>query len=216
MARPFHPITNTLARTGVFGVVVGPFALLGLATLYNWSPYVTLRHVTRDQPVPFSHQHHVGGLGLDCRYCHTSVETSSFANVPPVKTCMTCHSQVWNDAPMLEPVRDSFASGVSLKWTRVYDLPDFVYFNHSIHVNKGVGCESCHGRVDHMPLMQRNTALYMSWCLSCHRNPEPNLRPRQAVLTMGYHIPANQRELGKRLAQEYNVKRLTDCYTCHR
>ena len=150
------------------------------------SPYATYQDVAQAQPVPFSHQHHDGGDGIDCRYCHTSVENSSFAGIPPTKTCMNCHSQIWTDAPMLEPVRESYRTGKSLVWTRVDYLPDFVYFNHSIHVDKGVGCASCHGPVDKMPLMFEANSLQMEWCLNCHRAPEKFLRPRDQVFNMNY------------------------------
>ena len=153
------------------------------------SPYVTGQHIAPDQPVPFSHQHHVAGLGLDCRYCHTSVEESSFAGIPPTKTCFNCHAQIWTTAALLEPVRYSFRTGKSLEWTRVHDLPDFVYFNHSIHVNKGIGCYSCHGAVDQMPLMYQENSLQMEWCLNCHRQPEKFLRPREHVFSMEYRPP---------------------------
>jgi hypothetical protein len=216
MMRMFPPYTNTLARVGLFGAVFGPIAL-GLAAMsFNWSPYITRVNVGREQPVPFSHKHHVGGLGLDCRYCHTSVEDSSFATIPPMKTCMTCHSQIWKESPMLAPVRDSYAANVPLQWNRVHDLPDFVYFNHSIHVHKGIGCETCHGRVDQMPLMSKANTLYMSWCLSCHRDPARFVRPREEVFTMGYHPSQNQRVLGAALMKNYHIRKLQDCYTCHR
>lgn len=215
MARPLHPATNTLARAGLFGVFLAPTALMGLGAMYNWSPYVTEVDVNRDQPVPFSHQHHVSGLGLDCRYCHTAVENASFANIPPVKTCMTCHSQIWKDAPVLEPIRQSWTTGVPVRWQRVYDLPDFVYFNHSIHVNKGVGCATCHGRIDRQPLTRRAQTLFMSWCLDCHRAPEKFVRPREAEFAMDYH-PANQASLGAQLVSAYHIQKLTDCYVCHR
>jgi hypothetical protein len=182
--------------------------------------------------VPFSHQHHVTGLGIDCRYCHTSVETSSFAGIPPTKTCMNCHSQIWTNAPMLEPVRASYRSGESLQWTRVNQLPDFVYFNHSIHINKGVGCNTCHGAVDQMPLMYQYASLQMEWCLECHRAPEKNLRPRSEVFNMRYEPPTqdqpvvvggqsytDQESLGKALVAQYkvrNVQDITSCNTCHR
>ena len=169
--------------------------------------------------MPFSHAHHVGGLGVDCRYCHTTVETSSFANIPPTKTCMNCHSQIWSTSPTLEPVRASFRTGESIRWTRVHDLPDFVYFNHSIHVNKGVGCETCHGRVDRMPLTWQQNSLQMEWCLDCHRNPEKYVRPREFVTTMGYQPEGDQAEIGRRLVHEYNIqdaRTLTSCNTCHR
>jgi hypothetical protein len=188
--------------------------------------------VARPQPVPFSHQHHVSGLGIDCRYCHTSVETSSFAGIPPTKTCMNCHSQIWTKAPMLEPVRESFRTDRSLVWARVNDLPDFVYFNHSIHVNKGVGCNTCHGPVDRMPFMYNYASLRMGWCLECHRAPEKNLRPRDQVFNMRYQQPtpqspvalddrvfSDQLSLGLYLVKKYKLRTqadITSCSTCHR
>jgi hypothetical protein len=168
------------------------------------------------QPVPFSHKHHVSGLGLDCRYCHTSVETSAFAGMPPTETCITCHSQIWSDSPMLEPVRASWRNNQSIHWTRVHDLPGFVYFNHSIHINKGIGCQTCHGRVDLMPLMWKVNSLHMGWCLDCHRAPERFIRPKSAVFQMDYQPPQDQESLGKKLVAEYKVRKLEDCYTCHR
>jgi len=196
------------------------------------SPYTTYAGVARQQPVPCSHQHPVGGLGIDCRYCHTSVEVSSFAGIPPTKTCMNCHSQIWSNAPLLEPVRESFRSGQSLVWTRVNDLPDFVYFNHSIHIAKGVGCNTCHGPVDRMPLMYNQASLQMEWCLDCHRAPEKYLRPREQVFNMRYEQPSafkpvsldgktynEQISLGKALVSKYklrSVQDITSCSTCHR
>jgi hypothetical protein len=217
MAQIFHPSTNTLSRVSLFGAL---FAVAGLAWVgaqVTRSPYVTQAYVVRDQPVPFSHKHHVSGLGIDCRYCHTSVEESSFAGIPPTKTCMTCHSQIWSDSPMLEPVRESFRSGRSLEWTRVHDLPDFVYFDHSIHVNKGVGCDTCHGRVDQMPLMWRENTLQMEWCLECHRNPEQYVRPREEVFNANWEPPdGDQLTLGRKLVKEYQIRKLDNCWTCHR
>jgi hypothetical protein len=182
--------------------------------------------------VPFSHQHHVSGLGIDCRYCHTSVETSSFAGIPPTKTCINCHSQIWTNAQLLEPVRASYRTGESLQWTRVNQLPDFVFFNHSIHVNKGVGCNTCHGPVDQMPLMYQQNSLQMEWCLECHRHPERNLRPRDQVFNMRYEQPTDvrpvvvdgqsfttQEQLGAALREKYSVRSvgdITSCNTCHR
>jgi hypothetical protein len=168
--------------------------------------------------LPFSHQHHVAGLGIDCRYCHTSVETSAFAGIPPTETCMTCHSQIWNQATMLQPVRDSLASGQPIVWNRVNALPDFVYFNHSIHIAKGIGCSTCHGRVDEMPLMRKVAPLNMSWCLNCHRAPEQYIRPVEQVFNMAWTPPANQIEQGRALMAKYhvNTERLTNCSTCHR
>jgi hypothetical protein len=182
----FHRSTNTLSRVSIFGAV---FVLAGLGWLFLTlarSPYMTQAQVARSQPVPFSHAHHVGGMGIDCRYCHTSVEDASFAGIPPTQTCMNCHSQIWADSPTLEPVRESFRSDEPIRWTRVHDLPHFVYFDHSVHVAKGIGCESCHGRVDQMPLMWRENSLQMEWCLDCHRHPDANIRPREAVFAMGW------------------------------
>jgi hypothetical protein len=157
------------------------------------SPWVTRQGQRADQPVPFSHKHHVQGLGLQCQYCHTTVEKSSYAGIPPTKTCINCHAQIWTNAQLLEPVRLSWASGQSIQWTKVHDLPDFVYFNHSIHVNKGIGCATCHGRVDQMPLMYEQNTLQMEWCLDCHRNPAKNLRPTSEIYNMAWEGPAEDR-----------------------
>jgi hypothetical protein len=187
--------------------------LLGVITR---SSYVTEAGVARAQPVPFSHKHHVGDNGIDCRYCHTSVETSSFAGIPSTKICMNCHSQIWADSPTLEPVRESFRTGKSIEWTRVHNLPGFVYFDHSIHVKKGVGCTTCHGQVDQMPLMWRENSLYMEWCLECHREPERFVRPRGFVFSVSWQPPPDQSALGRRLVQEYKIQRMTSCSVCHR
>jgi hypothetical protein len=184
--------------------------------LLGRSSYVTRAQEYVEQPVQFSHLHHVLDDGIDCRYCHTSVETSSFAGIPPTKTCMNCHSQIWQSAPILEPVRASFREDRPMQWIRVHDLPDFVYFNHSIHVKKGMGCETCHGRVDQMPLMRQENSLQMEWCLNCHRNPQEYVRPRQEVFTMGYRPQEDQATLGPKLVAEYNIRPSTDCSTCHR
>ena len=154
------------------------------------SPWVTRQGQRAEQPVPFSHKHHVQGLGLQCQYCHTTVEKSSYAGIPPTRTCMNCHAQIWTNAQLLEPVRQSWYTGQSIAWTKVHDLPDFVYFNHSIHVNKGIGCASCHGRVDEMPLMYAQNTLQMEWCLDCHRNPAKNLRPTGEIYNMAWSGPA--------------------------
>lgn len=218
MSQIFHPSANPFSKASIFGAV---FVLAGLLTLLAFlvrSPYFTDVDVVRNQPVPFSHKHHVDGLGIDCRYCHTSVEDSSFAGIPPTKTCMTCHSQVWTDAPVLEPVRQSWQTGQPIEWTRVHDLPDFVYFNHSIHVSKGIGCETCHGRVDQMPLMWKEKSLQMQWCLDCHREPEKFIRPQNEVFTMGYEPSQPQSVMGPQLVDQYHIptQRLEDCYVCHR
>ena len=228
----FHRSANVISRASIYA---GIFTLaFGLWACIQWqrSPYVTYAGVVRPQPVPFSHQHHVGGLGIDCRYCHTSGETSGFAGIPPTKTCMNCHSEIWTSAPLLEPVRESFRTGRSLEWNRVNDLPDFVYFDHSIHINKGVGCNTCHGPVDRMPLMFNYASLQMEWCIQCHRGPEKNLRPRDQVFNMRYQQPTSdlpvvvggksfteQMDLGKYLAQKYHLRSvldITSCNTCHR
>jgi hypothetical protein len=219
MSQLFHHGANAIARFTIFGAdfVVAFLGWVGFEL--NSSAWVTRIAQQRQQPVPFSHEHHVGGLGLDCRYCHTTVETSSFANIPPTKTCMNCHSQIWLTSATLEPVRASFRTGTSIQWTRVHDLPDFVYFNHSIHIDKGIGCESCHGRIDLMPLTRQVNTLEMSWCLDCHRAPEKYVRPREFVTTMGYHPAGDQVEIGLRLVKQYGIqdaRTLTSCNTCHR
>jgi len=184
-----------------------------------WSPYTTYVGIPLHQPVPFSHKHHVAGLGIDCRYCHTSVESSAFAGMPSTDTCMTCHSQLWTEAPVLAPVRASMATSTPLKWNRVHDLPDFSYFNHSIHVAKGVGCSTCHGQVDQMPLTWKTQTLYMKWCIDCHRAPQNYLRPRDQVYNMSWRPGPDQQRLGEQLATQNHVDlsgRLTNCSVCHR
>jgi hypothetical protein len=219
MAQIFHRSTNFLSRFSIFGAVFFLAILLWLFYDLEASPYATQQTIAREQPVQFSHAHHVGAIGIDCRYCHTSVEKAAFAGIPPTKTCMNCHSQIWAQSPYLEPVRESFRTDKSLEWTRVNDLPDFVYFDHSIHVNKGVGCETCHGRVDQMPLMYQAESLQMKWCLDCHRHPERYLRPKEEVFTMGWRPPVEQAVLGEKLKREYHIRSrvvLESCSTCHR
>jgi hypothetical protein len=216
MSQIFHRSTNTFSRISIFGAVFIVAGLLFLVMVVNRSSYVTDAGVARDQPVQFSHAHHAGGMGIDCRYCHTTVETDGFASVPPTRTCMNCHAQIWAQSAYLEPVRGSFRDNRPLEWIRVNDLPDFVYFNHAIHVKKGVGCATCHGRVDRMPLMSQHASLQMEWCLECHREPERFVRPREAVFQMDYEPPDDQLALGRRLVQEYGIQRLTSCSVCHR
>jgi len=220
MSQIFHPVANTIAKVTIFGGVFFVAGLIAIAYVIVRSPYTTRANVIVEQPVPFSHEHHVSGLGIDCRYCHASVETSANAGMPPTATCMTCHSQIWNQSPVLAPVRDSFQTNTPIQWNRVYNLPDFVYFDHSIHVAKGVGCVTCHGRVDKMPLTSKAVSLQMGWCLGCHRDPAQYLRPVDQVFNMDWQ-PAggDQRALGNQLMQQYHilsVKQMTDCYTCHR
>lgn len=219
MPQIFHRSTNTISRVSIFGsVFILSFVFWALYQLQR-SPYNTRAFVAREQPVQFSHKHHAGDDGIDCRYCHTTVETSSFAGFPPVKTCMNCHSQLFSDSEYLALVRDSFKNLQPIKWTRVHDLPDFVYFNHSIHVNKGVGCSTCHGRVDQMPLMWQVASLQMEWCLKCHRNPAAYVRPRDQVFNMEWQPPGNQIEEGNKLVEQYHIQDprvITSCSTCHR
>jgi hypothetical protein len=216
MSQIFHRSANTLSKVSLFGVLSLVASLILLAMALGRSSYVTGAHEYIEQPIQFSHLHHVLDDGIDCKYCHTSVETSSFAGIPPTKTCMNCHSQLFSTEPILEPVRASFRDNKPLKWIRVHDLPDFVYFNHSIHVKKGVGCESCHGRVDQMPLAQQERSLQMNWCLDCHREPEKFVRPRSEITTMGYQPPEPQSTLGPKLVKEYGIQSRTTCSTCHR
>ncbi len=219
MAQVFGPWANTVAK---LSIVLGVFFVVAaLATLdtVTRSSYVRYTGQARPQPVQFSHKHHAN-MGIDCRYCHTTVEEQSFANIPPTSVCMNCHTMVWADSPMLAPVRESWETGEPIKWTRVHDLPDHVYFDHSAHVNKGIGCATCHGRVDEMPLVWKEQPLFMKWCLECHREPEQFIRPREEIFNMAYEAPRNQRELGEQLVEEYEVKthnhRLMDCWICHR
>ena len=215
----FHRSTNTLARLSIFGIVFLLLGSLWLLAQISRSSYVTEVETARAQPVPFSHEHHVAGLGIDCRYCHTAVEVSSFAGIPPTATCMNCHAKIWSGSDALKPVRDSFQFDTPIRWTRVHNLADFVYFNHSIHVQKGVGCATCHGAVDRMPLMWQAETLQMEWCLDCHRQPERFLRPREEVFNMQWQPPADQDKLGRDLIKRYRIRSaavLTSCSTCHR
>jgi hypothetical protein len=216
MAQIFHRSTNTISRVSVFGGIGIIAVLVTTLAAINRSSYVTDVGVARTQPVQFSHKHHVSDDGIDCRYCHSSVEESSFAGIPSTKICMNCHTQIWAESPILAPVRESFRTGKSLEWTRVNNLPGFVYFDHSIHVHKGVGCATCHGRVDQMPLMWRENTLYMEWCLECHRNPERFVRPREQVFSMDWQPPSDQIALGQNLVQQYKIESLTSCSVCHR
>lgn len=193
MPQIFDRSSNALARMGL--VLTGLIVIALGVTLdqLQRSPWVTRQGQRAAQPVPFSHKHHVQGLGIQCQYCHTSVEKSSYAGIPPTRTCMNCHAQIWTNAGLLEPVRQSWATGESITWTKVHDLPDFVYFNHEIHVNKGIGCSSCHGRVDEMPIMYAQNTLQMEWCLNCHRNPAKNLRPTAEIYNMAWQGPSGLR-----------------------
>ena len=214
----FRPGANTIAP--IMLAMLATVPMLGVALAYRLmkSPYVTEQNVTRNQPVPFSHEHHVGGLGIDCRYCHTSVEKARFAGMPPTETCMTCHSQIWTNASILAPVRKSLAENEPIRWERVHKLPAYVYFDHAIHVAKGVGCSTCHGPVEQMRLMRQAAPLTMEWCLDCHRDPAKGLRPREAVFDVAWTPPESQEKLGRELVAAYHVRtdHLSDCSICHR
>jgi Cytochrome c7 and related cytochrome c len=216
MAQLFRPSSNTIAKVGIVAVLLLAASTFSVAYIVDRGPWITSVRIAPEQPIEFSHKHHVKDDGIDCRYCHTSVETSSFAGIPPTETCMTCHSQIWTNATVTEPIRQSWASGKSIEWTRVHDLPDFVYFNHSIHINKGIGCSTCHGQVNEMPLTYKVNTLNMNWCLNCHREPERYIRPKAEVFNIDYQYPPDQMDLGKKLVAEYHVHSLTDCVTCHR
>lgn len=219
MGQVFAPSANSIARFVIIALLLGAVGGLVALDLVHRSPGVRYTNVPQKQPIPFSHKHHVN-MGIDCRYCHTTVEEAGFANIPPTKTCMNCHGVIYNEEDMLEPIRESWRSGESIEWNRVHDLPDFVYFNHSIHVNKGIGCSTCHGRVDGMPLVWKEEPLFMKWCLDCHRAPEKFIRPREEVFNMAWEPPENQEEVGRELVKEYKVDsanyRLTECWICHR
>ena len=219
MAQIFSRNANVYARVTIFGIVV---LICGVGWATNevfWSSYTTYVDIPLTQPVPFSHKHHVAEDGIDCRYCHTSVEKSCFAGMPTSETCMHCHSQIFTDVPLLAPVRESLATNKPLKWNRVHDLPDYVYFDHSIHVAKGIGCSTCHGRVDQMPITWRVNTLYMKWCLDCHRHPQKFVRPPDKVFAMTWQ-PSQDRQLEPtQLVRQYHIDtsgRLTNCSTCHR
>lgn len=218
MAQLFHPATNHIAKATIFGALFILASLAWFAAEVSRSSYATETHVARTQPVPFSHEHHVAGLGIDCRYCHTTVENASFAGIPTTKTCMTCHSQIWTSAQILEPVRASWRDNRPIHWARVHDLPDFAYFDHSIHVQKGVGCSTCHGPVDQMPLTWKVSTLQMEWCLACHREPERYVRPREHVFNMDWRPPPDQLARGRELVKQYQIRteQLTNCSICHR
>ncbi len=207
-----------MARIALVSLVAAPVGLAGLLMALQYTPYVTAQGLTPEQPVPFSHQHHVGGLGLDCRYCHTAVERSRFAGLPPTETCMTCHSQLWTSAAMLAPVRRSLASGTPIRWRRVNALPGYVYFDHSIHVAKGIGCTTCHGPVHRMPLLRQAAPLTMGWCVDCHAHPEAHLRPEDQIFSTDWTPPPDQEARGRALMAHYGIRtgHLTDCSVCHR
>src|SRR5881398_3700436 len=219
MPQIFRHSTNYLARTTIYGAIFILVAALFVAAEITRSGWNTGQYIERQQPIQFSHKHHVGDDGIDCRYCHTGVETSAVAGIPTTKTCMNCHSVLFNNASYLEPIRESYRSDKSIQWVKIHRLADFVYFNHSIHINKGVGCSTCHGQINQMPLVFQANTLLMQWCLDCHRNPEQVLRPKDQVFNMDWKAPDNQAEIGAELGKSYNLRttaELTSCSTCHR
>jgi len=233
MSQLFPKQANALAKSSIAAVVALAVIAGWVVMLLMRASWLTKQDEFIEQPVQFSHLHHAGGEGIDCRYCHTSVENSSYAGIPPTRTCMNCHSQIWTNAPILEPIRASFRSDTRLNWIKVNDLPDFVYFNHQIHVNKGVGCSTCHGRVDQMPIVYQAQSLQMEWCLNCHRAPEKQIRPKEEVFNMAWVPPTKDRpytlktgetvtsqdELGALLKKQYGITspwHMTTCSVCHR
>jgi hypothetical protein len=219
MSQLFQPRADALFRFVLWSVGVGAFALLVTVEGLAHSAYLTGRDLVQAQPTEFSHQHHAGELGIDCRYCHTTVETAATAGMPPTHTCMTCHSQIWTHAPMLAPVRDSLADDKPLVWKRVGRLAGYVYFAHSVHIANGIGCSTCHGDVTHMQMTYQPHAFSMDFCLSCHRDPQAFLRPQDQIFDMQWQPPADQATQGKQLLAQYHINTsglLTDCSTCHR
>jgi hypothetical protein len=217
MAQIFHPSTNVISKLSIVAVAV-LVPLLGVAGYAFNMTYGIDRHVPLEQPIQFSHKHHVTDDGIDCRYCHSSVDKSNNAGMPATEVCMTCHSQIWKESPLIRPIQESYRANKPIQWTRVHDLPDFAYFNHSIHVRKGVSCVSCHGRVDEMPITWKEKELSMAWCLDCHRNPQKVLRPRDKVYNLAWKPEGDQETLGKELIQKYHVLselQLSSCSTCH-
>lgn len=247
MAQLFKPVTNTIARASLVAGAAAPFLVMFTGSAISRSSYNTKAGVNLEQPVPFSHLHHVQELGIDCRFCHTSVEKSSAAGIPSTDTCMMCHSQIWTDSPLLEPVRASFASGRPIQWAeggdpgwnKVAKLPEFVFFNHSIHVNRGISCNECHGAIQKMPLTNKGKPFFMKWCLDCHRNPEKvlyadasqpqmdskqqvfnlyrkfqagaKLSPREQAIADGrsYEPTAEERAHAQEMIQKFNIKKAT-------
>lgn len=215
MAQLFRPRATTIARLLPPVLLVVGIASIAAIAEFHEPVYKSEVQEAPQQPVPFSHQHHVGGLGLDCQYCHQYAEQSSYAGMPPTHTCMSCHSQVWTNAELLEPVRQSYETGEPLEWTGVYTLPEYVQFSHQPHVNNGIGCESCHGRMDRQHLTRQVHAMNMEWCLECHRNPEKYVRPRDEIYTLGW--AEEHPEPRPDLVEEYRIDdhRLIQCSTCH-
>ena len=218
MAQIFKPNANTIARLTIVGGLLLIAGITALLTYLYLSPWYTDVGIAKEQPIPFSHKHHVGELKIQCQYCHASVEKAATAGFPSTDTCMSCHSQVWTNSPLLEPARQSYLTGDPLVWNKLYDLPDFVYFNHSAHVAKGVGCSTCHGRIDQQHLASKAQELWMGWCLDCHRAPQKYVRPVEEVYNMEWTPGPDQLQVGSQLVAQYQIQvtNLTNCYICHR
>jgi hypothetical protein len=216
MSALFSPRSDALLKLVLGALVVGALGTLSGLMLYWRVPYGTGQGSPPQQPVMFDHRHHVQDDLMDCRYCHASVDKAPSAGIPSTQLCLSCHAQVWNKSPLLDQVRASWFSGQPIRWVRVHKLPDFVYFNHAIHVTKGIGCAECHGRVDRMPAIEQVQPLTMGWCLDCHRNPKPRLRPRSEITNMAWQPPADRPSLGEELAKAYDVHARINCTTCHR
>lgn len=216
MGALFTPKSNPRLRTTLVVVIALGIACIGGLWVWVRTPFVTGEGWPTDQPVFFDHRHHVQDDGIDCLYCHSTAERSATAGIPSTALCMGCHNQIWPDGITLETVRRSWASGRPIPWNRVHDLPDYVYFNHAIHLDKGVGCVNCHGRVDQMPRVYQAEPMTMGWCLDCHREPEVHLRPREFITDMDWPTENEDPRLAARLADLYDVESQTHCTTCHR
>ena len=216
MSGPFFPSWTNRVRD-LFGLAAaGGSVYVVLLIWFGFSPKTVAVGYAPSQPVPYSHAIHVGKLGIDCRYCHTTVEGAAFAAIPPTATCMNCHKTIRTTSPKLLALREAHESGKPLEWIKVHDLPDYSYFNHGVHVGAGVGCVECHGRVDQMDVVTQQAELSMGWCLDCHRDPAVRLRPKELVTSMDWEFDGDRRELGMRLMEEHGIKTSTDCSTCHR
>jgi hypothetical protein len=218
MAQIFSRSADTWLRLGLLMLIVGLSGGLFVGLALDRSDYQNGRNWVVEQPLPFSHAHHAGDLKIDCRYCHSSVESSAMASIPSTETCMTCHSQIWKSADVLEPLRKSLREHEPMHWQRVVELPDYVYFHHGVHVNAGVGCSECHGRIDRMQLVFKAEPMSMGQCLACHRDPAPHLRPVGQVTNPQWHTNQDRRALGEQLMKErqIDIHGLTDCGICHR
>ena len=216
MSALFPRSANTVVRVVVLVLLATPLIAVGALYVYAYSPLYTGQFSQVEQVIQFDHRHHVSDDGIDCRYCHRSVEVAPSAGIPSTSICMGCHEQIWNKSPLLDELRARYFTDRAIPWSRVHRLPDFVYFNHSIHVNKGVGCVSCHGRVDQMALVEQVAPLTMGWCLDCHRDPAAHLRPVQEITNMTWEPPSDRGQLALALMSQNQVQTRTNCTTCHR